>query len=82
MVLRHFAKIALAAATLTGAGFAASAPAAAQPFGWGPAHVQTVQYYGGPEWRRYHRGPRCFTERIVRHDRFGRRVVDVRRVCR
>lgn len=87
MLLRSFGKVAVAAAGLTLASLAASAPASAQGFYWGGPRVEAVQYYGGPGWRgpgwrRHHWGPRCFTERIVRFDRFGRRVVDVRRVCR
>ena len=86
MAFPTFAKVAVAAAGLTLASLAASAPASAQGFYWGGGpRVETVQYYGGgydrPGWRRHHRGPRCFTERVVRHTPYGRRVIE-RRVCR
>jgi hypothetical protein len=92
MAFSHFGKIALAAAGLTLASFTASAPASAQGFYRGDAPlVETVQYYGGGgggyrerhrgDWRRHHRGPRCFTERVVRQTPYGRRVIE-RRVCR
>jgi hypothetical protein len=86
MAFSKFGKIALAAAGLTLATLASSAPASAQ---WGGPRMETVQYGGGgyrgdhrgDGWRRHHRGPRCFTERVVRHTPYGRRVVE-RRVCR
>jgi hypothetical protein len=83
MALSHFGKIAVAAAGLTLATLASSVPASAQ---WGGPRMETVQYYGGggyrgEGWRRPHRGPRCFTERVVRHTPYGRRVIE-RRVCR
>lgn len=86
MAFSKFGKIAVAAAGLTLATLAASAPAAAQ---WGGPRMETVQYgggyrgdhYRGEGWRGHHRGPRCFTERVVRHTPYGRRVVE-RRVCR
>src|SRR4051794_13308307 len=48
MAFSHFGKIAVAAAGLTLASLAASAPASAQGFYWGGGpRVDTVQYYGG-----------------------------------
>jgi hypothetical protein len=82
---RSFGKVAVAAAGLTLATLATAAPAAAQ--GWGGARFETVQYYGGHGhghghgWRRHHRGPRCYIERVVRHTHHGRRVFE-HRVCR
>ena len=91
MALSNIAKVAVAAAGLTLASFGAIAPASAQGFGWGGPRVETVQYYGerrgdgwrGEGWRRegWRRGPRCFTERVVRRTPYGRRVIE-RRVCR
>lgn len=82
MAISTFAKIAVAAAGLTLASLGASAPAAAQ---WGGARFETVQYHGDygrhEGWRRHHRGPHCFTERVVRHTPYGRRVIE-RRICR
>src|SRR4051812_14465820 len=84
MAFSHFGKIAVAAAGLTLASLAASAPASAQGFYWGGGpRVDTVQYYGGgggygyrgEGWRRHHWGPRCFTERVVRPTPYGRRVI-------
>ena len=88
MAFSKFGKIAVAAAGLTLATLAASAPASAQGYNWGGGpRMETVQYggyadhYRGDGWRRHHRGPRCFTERVVRHTPYGRRVVE-HRVCR
>jgi hypothetical protein len=88
MAFSNFGKVIVAAAGLTLASLAASAPASAQ---WGGPRMETVQYYGGgggyrgehrgEGWGRHHRGPRCFTERVVRHTPYGRRVIE-RRVCR
>ena len=85
MALSHIAKIAVAAAGLTLASLAASAPASAQGY-WGGPRIETVQYHGGGHgrhegWRRHHHAPRCFIERSVRHTPYGRRVIE-RRVCR
>jgi hypothetical protein len=86
-----FGKVALAAVGLTLATLASAAPASAQ--GWGGHRFETVQYYGGHGhgyghghgngngWRRHHRGPRCYIERVVRHTHHGRRVFE-HRVCR
>jgi hypothetical protein len=78
---RSFGQIAVAAAGLTLATLATAAPASAQ--GWGGARLETVQYNGGhgDGWRRHHRGPRCYMERVVRHTPHGRRVFE-HRVCR
>jgi hypothetical protein len=89
MAFSNFGKVIVAAAGLTLASLAASAPASAQ---WGGPRMETVQYYGGggggyrgehrgEGWGRHYRGPRCFTERVVRHTPYGRRVIE-RRVCR
>lgn len=90
-----FGKIAATAAALTVAGLATttSASAAWRPYYAGPAHVERVQYYGGPHYggpryggpgwghHRRHWGPRCWVQRVVRPTPWGREVVH-RRVCR
>jgi hypothetical protein len=87
MAFSKIGKIAVAVAGLTLATLTASAPASAQ---WGGPRMESVQYHGGgyggdhrrrEGWRGHHRGPRCFTERVVRHTPYGRRVIE-RRVCR
>jgi hypothetical protein len=82
MMQKSFAAAALMGFLVLGLGEAAATPlaasAGAQP---AAAQVDTVQYYGP---RGYH-GPRrgrCWTERAIRYDRFGRpRQVVVER-CR
>jgi hypothetical protein len=90
MAVSTFAKVAIAAAGLTLASLGSIAPASAQGYGWGGPRVDTVQYverrgdgWRGEGWRRegWRRGPRCFTERVVRRTPYGRRVIE-RRVCR
>lgn len=60
----------------------ASAPVSAMPaqgaFAGALNNIKQVQW-GHPGWH----GPRrCWNERVVRRDRWGRRFVTVRRVCR
>lgn len=68
---------------------AASAPAAAMPIPATPigtiSNVEQVQWghpgwHGHPYWHGHH--CRCWNERVVRRDRWGRRIVTTRRVCR
>jgi len=55
----------------------ASAPASAMPAQ--PTISGTINNVDQVQWRRHHR---CWTERVVRRNRHGRRVVIHRRVCR
>ncbi len=70
-----------------------SAPASAMPVQGGLAgtinNVEQVQWHhphhrgwGHPNHRRWGHHHRCWNERVVRHDRWGRRYWTTRRVCR
>lgn len=62
----------------------ASTPASAMPAQGTLANtisnVEQVQW--GPPPHRHWRHHRCWNERVVRRDRWGRRIVTTRRVCR
>jgi hypothetical protein len=55
----------------------ANAPVSAMPAQ--PTLAGTVNNIDQIQWRRHHR---CWTERVVRRNRHGRRVMIHRRVCR